>query len=183
MCKGYGYIITDPCDACNGAGRVRATTENKVDIPAGVESGMRIRLRGEGDAGAHGGSPGDLYVVIRVKPHKRFERHGDDIVCELPIDYVQAALGDTIEVPNLHDNEELHIPAGTQTGTSFKLKGKGIPNINSGVRGDEHVVVRIVTPTKLNDDQKKLLLEFGKSRGVETTPTEGKNFFEKLLGK
>lgn len=183
MCHGYGYIISDPCDACGGAGRTRATTENNVQIPAGVESGMRIRLRGEGDAGAHGGAPGDLYVVIRVKPHKQFERHGDDIICEIPIDYVQAVLGDTMEVPGLHEKESLQIPAGTQTGTSFRIKGKGIPNINSGALGDEHVVVRIVTPTKLNDEQKKLLLEFGKSRGVDTTPVEGKNFFEKLLGK
>lgn len=183
MCKGYGYIITDPCDACSGAGRTRATTENTVQIPAGVETGMRIRLRGQGDAGAHGGAAGDLYVVIRVKPHKQFQRHGDDIVCEIPIDYVQAALGDTIEVPGLHEKEELIISAGTQTGASFKLKGKGIPNINSGVRGDEHIIVRIVTPTKLNDEQKKLLLQFGTSRGIQTNPAEGKNFFEKLLGK
>jgi len=182
-CRGTGYIISDPCPDCAGQGRVRRTDAQIVQIPAGVENGMRIRIRGEGDAGIRGGSPGDLYVVIFVKAHKLFERQGDDIVSEIPISFVQAALGDTITVQSLAGEEKLHIEAGTQTGTSFSLRGKGLPNISNGVRGDHRIVVKIVTPTKLNEEQKKLLLEFAKSTGVEVNPEESRSFFEKLLGK
>jgi len=181
-CRGEGRVIKDPCRACGGHGRLRATSERQVRIPAGVENGSRIRLRGEGDAGARGGPAGDLYVIVQVKPHETFERRGDDIICEIPISFVQAALGDTIEVPTLDGKEKLHIPEGTQTGATFKLSRKGIPNINSGARGDEYVVVRVLIPRKLTDEQKKLLLEFANSCSVELNP-EGKGFFEKLLGK
>ena len=182
-CRGTGQVIRDPCKACAGHGRLRVASERKVQIPPGVENGSRIRLRGEGDAGARGGQPGDLYVFIYVKPHEVFDRRGDDILCEIPISFVQAALGDTVEVPMLDGREKLHIPEGTQAGTTFKFRGKGMPNINGGSRGDQHVVIRIVTPDKLTDDQKKLLLEFAKASGVELNPEHGKNFFEKLLGK
>lgn len=181
-CQGEGRIIKDPCRACGGHGRTRVTSERTVRIPAGVENGSRIRLREEGDVGARGGPPGDLYVIVQVKPHEIFERRGDDIFCEIPIGFIQATLSDTIEVPTLDGKEKLHIPEGTQTGAAFKLSGKGIPNINTGARGDEYVVVRILIPRKLTDEQKKLLLEFARSCGVELNP-EGRSFFERLLGK
>ena len=180
-CRGEGQIITDPCLDCGGQGRLRTSSNISVDIPAGVETGSRIGLRGAGDAGLRGGPGGDLYVVIRVKPHKIFERRGNDIFIEAPISFVQAALGDTIEAPCLDGSEKLHIPEGTQTGTTFKLKGKGMPAVNSGIRGDEHVVVRVTTPPKLTNEQKNLLLEFGKSTGVELNHDKG--FFDKLRGK
>lgn len=181
-CGGTGRVVRHPCVTCEGRGRVRATSERTVRIPAGIEDGARIRLRGEGDAGARGGPSGDLYVFVRVNPHESFERRGDDLFSEIPINFVQAALGDTIEVPTLDGKEKLEIPPGTQTGEVFKLSGKGMPNINTGVRGDLHVVVRILTPRKLTDEQKRLLLEFARSSGVELNP-EGKGFFERLLGK
>jgi molecular chaperone DnaJ len=183
LCRGEGRIVKDPCHTCKGQGRIRSTSERKVKVPAGVESGSRIRLRGEGDAGARGGQAGDLYIVVHVKPHEVFERQGDDIFCEIPINFVQATLGDTIEVPCLDGTEKLHIPEGTQTGTAFKIRGKGLPNISSGRHGDQHVIVRIMTPTKLSDEQKKLLLEFAESAGAQLNLEEGKSFFERLLGK
>ncbi len=183
VCRGTGRLIKEPCVTCNGQGRHRKTTERAIKIPAGVENGSRIRIRGGGDAGTHGGQSGDLYVVIFVKQHKIFERNGDDILYEIPISFVQAALGDTIEVPNLDGTEKLHIPHGTQTGTAFTLRGKGVPNLNSGAHGDEIVVLRVLTPTKLNEEQKRILLEFAESTGVELNPEEGKTFFERLLRK
>ena len=180
-CRGEGQVITDPCFNCGGQGRLRTTSHISVEIPAGVETGSRVGLRAVGDAGLRGGPSGDLFVIIHVKPHKVFERRGNDIFCEIPISYVQAALGDTIEVPCLDGTEKLHIPEGTQTGTTFKLRGKGMPVVNSGARGDEHVVVRVTTPSKLTNEQKKLLLEFGKSCGVELNHDKG--FFDKLWGK
>lgn len=182
MCHGQGQMIKDPCPVCDSTGRVRKTSERSVRIPAGVESGMRIRLRGEGDVGTRGGPPGDLYVFVQIRPHEVFERRGDDIFCEIPISFVQAALGGTIEVPTLEGTHKLEIPEGTQTGTTFKLPGMGIPNINTGVRGNQHVIVRILVPRKLNDEQKKILLQFAESVGIELNPN-GKGFFEKLLGK
>lgn len=181
-CRGEGRVIRDPCRACDGTGRLRKTSERKVRIPAGVESGSRIRLRGEGDAGDRGGPPGDLYVIVYVRPHEVFERRGDDLLCEIPISFVQAALGDTIEVPTLAGDEKLHIPEGTQTGATFKLRGKGLPNINSGGHGDEHVIVRIVTPRKLTDEQRKLLLGFAESSGIEVNPKKSKGLFGKSRG-
>ena len=179
-CGGRGRIVKDPCTECGGQGRFRETTEISVRIPAGVDDGASIRIRGEGDAGPRGGPSGDLYVVTHVKPHKVFERHGRDLVCELPISFSQAALGDTVEVPCLDGTEKLHISEGTQTGASFKLRGKGLPDINSGTRGDQHVIVRIHTPTKLNEEQKKLLRQLGESLGEDA---QDKGFFEKLWGK
>jgi molecular chaperone DnaJ len=182
-CHGEGKIIREPCPECHGQGRMRKIVERTIKIPAGVENGNRIRLRGEGDAGLRGGPAGDLYIFIHVKPHEIFERHGTEILCEIPVSFVQAALGDTIEVPVLGGKETLRIPEGTQTGAEFKLKGMGMPDINSSVRGDEHVVVRIVTPKKLNDEQKKLLAQFGEATGVHAHSEDGKSFFDRLLRK
>jgi len=182
-CRGTGRVIKSPCRACDGQGRLRVTSERKIQVPSGVENGTRVRLRGEGDAGARGGPAGDLYVIVYVRPHEVFERRGDNILCEIPVNFVQAALGDTIEVPSLSGTELLDIPDGTQTGTVFKLRGKGLPNINTGVRGDEHVVVRVNIPRKLTVEQKKLLLDFARQTGVQLNPKEGKSFFEKIKGK
>lgn len=182
-CGGRGRVIKDPCTDCGGHGRFRETTEVRVAIPAGVESGNSVRLRGEGDAGPTGGPSGDLYVIIHVKPHSVFERRGNDILCEIPITFVQATLGDTVEVPSLDGSETLHIPEGTQPGSTFKLRSKGIPDVHTGTRGDEIVIVRVETPTKLSDEQKKMLLEFGESRGENLNSPEGRSFFEKLWGR
>lgn len=183
VCRGEGHIISNPCPDCNGKGRRRGQTEVTVTIPAGVESGAKIRIRGQGDAGAKGGLPGDLYVFVTVKPHKLFERRGSDLICEIPIGFVQASLGDTIEVPTIDGKESITIPEGTQTGTTFKLKGKGLPHLNSAIRGDEHVVVRVVTPKRLNDEQKRILRDFAKAGGEGLPHEEGKSIFERLLGK
>lgn len=183
ICRGEGSIIKTPCHVCEGRGRKRASTEREINIPAGVENGMKIRIRGEGDSGARGGMPGDLYVVLFVKPHKVFERRGSDLICEIPISFVQASLGDTIEIPLIDGVDTLHIPEGTQTGASFKLKGKGLPHMNSTHRGDEHVIVRLMTPKRLNDEQKKILRDFAKAGGDELPHEEGKSLFDRLLGK
>jgi len=129
-------------------------------VPAGVDEGAQIRLAGEGEAGTRGGQPGDLYIVIRVKPHEFFEREGDDIYCEVPLTFAQAALGDEIEVPTLTEKVKLRIPPGTQTGTYFRLKGKGVPRLRGMGQGDQHVKVVVVTPTNLTEEQKELLRQF-----------------------
>lgn len=183
ICRGEGRIIRNPCPDCNGHGRKRGQTERTINVPAGIEHGSKIRIHGEGDSGAKGGMPGDLYVVVFVKPHKVFERRGSDLICEMPISFVQASLGDSVEVPIIDGKETLHIPEGTQTGTSFKLKGKGLPHMNSTVRGDEHVIARVVTPKRLNEEQKRLLREFAKAGGDELPHEENKSLFDRLLGK
>ncbi len=182
-CGGRGQVIKDPCPDCGGQGRLRQTSDVSVHIPSGVDDGTSVRIRGEGDAGPRGGPSGDLYIFVHVKPHSVFDRRGNDIICEIPITFVQAALGDTIEVPILEGTEKLEIHEGTQTGSTFKLRSRGLPDINSGVRGDEYVIVRVVTPTKLNEEQKKALRELGESLGQQVHPHEGKSFFEKLWGK
>lgn len=183
-CRGEGRIIREPCTACDGAGRRRLATEKMISIPAGVENSARMRVRGEGDAGLRGGSPGDLFVFMFISPHETFERHGNDILCEIPISFVQATLGDKIEVSTILDETlELHIPEGTQTGASFVMRGKGMPHLHSTARGDQHVVVRVVTPTKLNDEQKASLMEFANLTGTKLNPEHHKSFFEKLFGK
>ena len=182
-CGGRGRVIKDPCTDCGGHGRFRETVEVTVHIPPGVDNGTSVRMRAEGDTGPRGGPSGDLYVVIHVKPHEMFERRGNDIICEIPIGFVQAALGDTIEAPILDGSDKLEIGEGTQTGSTFKLRSKGLPDINTGVRGDEYVIVRIVTPTKLNEEQKTMFRELGDSIGQQIQPHEGKGFFEKLWGK
>jgi len=158
-CKGAGRIIKKPCTGCEGTGRKSRSRKISVKIPAGVESGSYLRLHEEGDSGVKGGSSGDLYVVIHVRPHNEFMREGSDIVYELPISFSQAALGDEVEVPTLRERVTMRIPAGTQTGTLFKLKGEGIQKLHGRGRGDELVRVRVVTPDKLNGKQKELFRE------------------------
>jgi molecular chaperone DnaJ len=164
-CQGTGQIIKEKCTTCQGQGKVRKVKTIKVTIPAGVDDGQQLRVSGQGSEGFNGGPPGDLYVVFRVKPHKTFRREDDDIFLDLPITYAQAALGDEIEVPTVSGKVKLKIPAGTQSGAKFRLKGKGVKNVHGYGTGDQHIIVRVKTPTKLNEKQKQLLREFAEISG------------------
>ncbi|HEX7055871.1 MAG TPA: molecular chaperone DnaJ [Bacilli bacterium] len=178
-CSGQGKIIREKCGDCHGTGKVKRHRKIKVNIPAGVDEGAQLRISGEGEAGTNGGPPGDLYVVIRVKPHDFFEREGDDIYCEVPLTFAQAALGDEIEIPTLTEKVKLKIPAGTQTGTYFRLKGKGVPRLRGYGQGDQHVKVVVVTPTRLSEEQKDLLRQFAQISG-EDTHEKSQNIFERM---
>ncbi len=178
-CNGEGTVVKDPCPACSGTGKTRAVDTVTIKIPPGVDTGSRLRLAGHGEYGERGGPPGDLYIVITVKPHPIFKRHNDDIICEVPISFPQAALGSEIEVPTLEGTVKLKIPPGTQSGKTFRLRGKGIPSIHTGRRGDETVVVRIETPTRLTKRQRELLEEFARISGDDAMPYR-KSFFSKV---
>lgn len=180
VCHGTGQEIKDPCQTCHGTGHEKQSHKVSVKIPAGVETGQQIRLAGQGEAGFNGGSYGDLFVIINVNPSDKFTRDGSTIYYTLNISFVQAALGDTVEVPTVHGNVEMTIPAGTQTGKTFRLKGKGAPRLRGGSQGDQHVTVKIVTPTKLNDAQKEALLAFAKASGDEKIVPQKKGFFNKV---
>lgn len=169
-CGGEGSMITKPCPKCRGAGRTVVDRNITVKIPAGIESGMRLRVAGEGEAGLRGGQRGDLYVLVYVRPHEIFERHGSDIICEVPISMIDAALGTEVEVPTLKSKVKMKVPSGTQSGKIFRLRGEGITDVHSGVRGDEHVRVIVETPTIVNEAQRRLLKEFAKTSGEETFP-------------
>lgn len=162
-CKGQGTIIKDPCLECGGDGKVSKTSRLEIKVPAGAETGTNLRVEGAGEAGERGSDPGDLYILIHVKPHKIFQRKGNDIFLEIPINFVQAALGDSIDVPTLKGKAELKIPEGTQTGTVFKMKNKGIPNLHGYGTGDQLVRVKLETPEKLSRKQKEILREFNKT--------------------
>jgi molecular chaperone DnaJ len=181
-CRGEGRVVPNPCPQCNGQGRLRRARERVVPVPPGVDSGSRIRLGGEGDAGVRGGDHGDLYIVVYVKPHDIFERRGNDIVCEVPISFARAALGGQITVPVLGGSEKLTIPEGTQTGKPFVLRGRGIPDLNGRGRGDEHVIVRVQVPTRLSADQKSLLKQFAHSLGENVDAVEDKGFLGRIFG-
>ena len=159
-CHGSGKVIPDPCTACEGVGRIKKSRTLEVKIPAGIDSGMRIRLTGNGEPGVNGGPAGDLYVEIKVKDHPVFQRDGDDLHCEIPISFVTAALGGKIQVPTLHGRAEIELPEGTQTGKTFRLRGKGIKGYRSSYPGDLYAHVSLETPVRLNDRQKKLLRDF-----------------------
>ena len=178
-CQGSGKIINQKCTTCGGNGRVRKRKKIKINIPKGVDDGQQMRIPGEGELGINGGPPGDLYILFRVEKHEFFERVGDDIHCEMPITFVQAALGDEIEVPTLYGKVKLKIPAGTQTGTKFRLRGKGVPNVRGYGIGDQHIKIRVVTPTKLTERQKELLREFAEISGKVPDEQE-ETFFEKV---
>ncbi|MCK4670782.1 MAG: molecular chaperone DnaJ [Nanoarchaeota archaeon] len=164
-CRGKGEYITDPCLECKGQGRIEEDSKITVRIPAGVHSGMQLRVSGKGDAGPNGGPPGDLYVFIRVREHKIFERDEDDLHCTVPLSFVTAILGGEIDVPTIDGKAKLKIPAGTQSETLFKMRGKGLPDLQSKRHGDEFVKVVVEVPRKLTSKQKKLLKEFEKSFG------------------
>jgi len=177
-CGGEGRILKNPCPECRGQGRVERRRRLRVNIPAGVDTGSQIRLTGEGEAGYRGGPPGDLYIVLRVKPHPQLQRRDQDVVYDLRINVVQAALGDRIEVPTLDGAVEVSIPPGTQYGQTFRLAGKGIPHVRSGRRGDQFVRVQVLVPKDLTAEQKSMLRKVGGLTGKPEKVSRG--FFEKL---
>lgn len=178
-CRGEGSMVRDPCRDCHGHGVVRREQTLSVKIPAGVDTGSRLKLRGEGEAGQNGGPAGDLYVVIHVRPHAIFEREGNDVLCDVPIGFTQAALGAEIEAPTPHGRVKLKIPAGTQSGRVFRLKGKGIADLRGYGNGDTLARVVVETPRKLSARQRELLEEFARISGEEAHPI-AKGFFEKV---
>jgi molecular chaperone DnaJ len=179
-CSGTGKIIPDKCKTCGGSGRVRKRNNIHIKIPAGIDDGQQIRVSGKGEAGVNGGPPGDLYVVIQVRSHEFYEREGDNIYCEMPITFAQAALGDEIEVPTVHGAVKLKVPAGTQTGRVFRLKGKGSPNVRGYGQGDQHVKIRVVTPTNLSDRQKELLRELNDISGNDPAGEQHDSIFTRM---
>ena len=177
-CGGAGKIIKDPCQTCKGKGKVRHTKTLKVSVPAGIDNGQSFRVREEGNVGSNGGPNGDLLVTVSVRKHPLFTRDGANVLCQMPISFTQAALGATIEVPTLDGKVRYNIPEGTQTGTTFRLRGKGIPYVGYKTRGDQFVTVVVETPTKLTKEQKELLRKL--ENGGEDTQPKKKGFFEKL---
>lgn len=183
-CQGRGEIITSPCRECQGRGHISKTRQLTIKIPAGVDNGTQIRLTGEGESGTMGGPPGNLYVVLQVKPHAYFQRHDDDIHVELAINIAQAALGDEVQVPTMDGTEVLKIPAGTQTGDIIRLRGRGVPRLrrdgSTVGRGDQMITVQVRTPTNLSTDQRDLLIKLGKTLDKEVVPQKEKGFFDKI---
>lgn len=177
-CSGAGTKIERPCTACRGEGRVPKTTKLNVRIPPGVDTGSRLRSTGNGEAGLAGGQSGDLYIVLTVKEHELFERQGEDLFCEIPLKFTLATLGGNIEVPTLSGKASLKIPPATQSGTTFRLRGKGMPSLRGGHQGDQLVRVHVEVPTSLTSEQRKILEEFARVSGDANEPTS-KTFFEK----
>jgi molecular chaperone DnaJ len=177
-CRGTGQVIEKPCTKCSGEGRVEAPSRIKLKIPAGIEDGSRLRSMRNGEAGIRGGPPGDLYVVIHVKEHEVFEREGEHLFCEVPLPFTSAALGGELRVPTLEGQAQLKIPAGTQSGSTFKLRSRGMPMLNTTARGDLMVRVLVEVPTSLNGEQRKKLEEFSLLMGEDNAPLH-KSFFEK----
>ncbi len=185
QCQGAGRVIDKPCRSCRGMGRRDKTTEIKLRIPAGVDTGSRLRSAGNGEAGFRGGPSGDLYVVLHVRPHEFFQRDGDDLLCEVPVSFVQAALGAEIEVPTLEGKTSIKLPPGTQSGTTFRLKGHGVKNIQGYGHGDLHVRMHVEVPTHLTAPQREKLQEFAELCNGRESPMS-QSFFEKakkLFGK
>jgi molecular chaperone DnaJ len=177
-CHGNGTRVEKPCHECRGEGRVNKTSKLNVRIPPGVDTGSKLRSVGNGEAGVSGGPAGDLYIVIHVKEHEVFERQGDDLFCEIPIKFTLAALGGTIEVPTLSGKASLKIPVGTQSGTTFRLKERGLPGLRSGRSGDQLIRVHVEVPTHLTSEQRKKLEDFALASGDADEPV-GRSFFEK----
>jgi molecular chaperone DnaJ len=178
QCQGAGQAIDKPCKTCRGAGRRDRTSKIKLRIPAGVDSGSRLRSSGNGEAGLRGGPSGDLYVVLHVKPHAIFQRDGDDLLCEVPVNFVQAALGADIDVPTLEGKAAIKIPPGTQPATMFRLKGKGVKNVQGYGHGDLHVRINVEVPSHLSAAQKAKLQEFAELCNGKESPLS-QTFFEK----
>jgi molecular chaperone DnaJ len=179
-CQGAGQVVREACTSCRGQGRVERERTLEVGIPAGVESGTRLRMSGQGEPGANGGPPGDLYVFLEVKEHPFFERRGADLYSTIPVSFPQAALGATIVIPSLKGEEKLEIPEGTQSGQIFRIRGKGLPNPHGG-RGDMYVSVRVEVPSKLTREQRRVLEELGNSLKVQNKPVEhSSSFFDKV---
>jgi molecular chaperone DnaJ len=174
QCRGAGKIVTKPCQTCRGAGRVTKERKITVKIPPGIATGQQLRLQGEGEGGAAGGPPGHLYVVVHVQEHEFFRRDGNNLFCEIPVHFTTLALGGEIEVPTLDDRESVKIPEGTETGTTFRLRGHGMPDVNGRGRGDLFATVQVHTPKKLTRDQKHLLQELAKSLPEESFEPRGR---------
>jgi molecular chaperone DnaJ len=172
QCRGMGQVVPEACGACHGKGRVREEKVLGLKIPPGVDDGTRLRISGEGEAGERGGSPGDLYVVVKVREHPYFERRGNDLYCTVPISISQAALGTELKVPTLRDSERLRIPEGTQSGSVFRLRGRGMPSLDGRGPGDLYVTVYVVTPTRLSREQRHLFEVLSPSVRVENKPLE-----------
>lgn len=175
-CQGSGKIIKDPCRDCRGTGKVRKTRTVEIDIPAGIDDGQTMQLSGQGEAGERGGPSGDLLITVRVRPHQMFERSGNDVYLNMPVTFVQAALGATLTVPTLDGVVEYDIPEGTQSGTRFRLRGKGIPFIRGKNRGDQYVTVEVEVPKNLSQRQKEILREFDEEKNYK----KKKSFAEKM---
>lgn len=183
QCHGEGTLVTDPCTDCSGTGLVEKTKKVALKIPAGVDTGARMRLRGEGEGGRRGGSAGDLYVIVHVEDHEFFKRDGDTIYCRLPVSMVKAALGASVEVPTVHGKKDLDIPAGSQSGELFTLRGQGAPNLRGRGKGDMVVELQVMTPTNLCEEQKKALREFDTLCVKHGQVEEEEGFFKKLFNE
>jgi molecular chaperone DnaJ len=180
-CHGEGRIITTPCHACAGDGRVRQERRLEVAVPAGIDSGQRIALEGQGEAGPRGGPPGDLYVAVTIREHPSLLRRGTELFYELPVTFPQAALGATLSVPTVEGDEEVSVPAGTQSGAEIRLRGRGVPRLRSGARGDLHVIVTVVVPPKLSRKERELLKQLGDVSGPAVLPKGGgEGLFDRL---
>ena len=178
-CGGRGTIIKNPCKTCRGTGKTSARKTLEVKIPAGIDNGQTLSIRGQGHAGKNGGPSGDLLITITVRPHELFRREGTSVLCEAPITFAQAVLGAELEIPTIDGKVKWNLPAGTQSGTTFRLKGKGIPELNGRGRGDQYVTVYIETPRNLNREQKEALKKFAESVG-DNNYEERKKFFKKF---
>ena len=178
-CNGQGTTIPNPCPACEGGGVERTTHTLSIKIPAGVDSGSRLKLRGEGESGGTGGTSGDLYVLLQVEEHPLFTREGTDVICDVPVSFVQASLGTEIEVPTLDGRAKIKVPAGTQSGQSFRIKGRGVVDLNGYGRGDQLVRIVVETPRTLSARQRQLLEEFARLSGEEVHPLS-KTFLDKV---
>jgi molecular chaperone DnaJ len=180
-CHGEGRIVGTPCHNCSGDGRVRQERRLQVTVPAGIDSGQRIALEGQGEAGPRGGPPGDLYVVVTVQDHPELLRRGTELYYELPVNFPQAALGATLSVPTVEGSEEVEVPAGTQSGTEIRLRGKGVPRLRGSGRGDLHVVVTVVVPSKPSKPERELLKQLGEVSGPAVLPKgRGEGLFDRL---
>jgi molecular chaperone DnaJ len=179
-CQGSGQVVREACEKCRGQGRLQREKTLEVGVPAGVDSGTRLRMAGQGEPGVNGGPPGDLYIFLEVKEHPLFERRGADLYCTVPISFPQAALGATVKIPTLHGEEDLEIPEGTQSGQLFRKRAKGLPDPHGG-RGDLYVNVRVVVPSKLTREQKRALEQLGQTLKVDNKPAErSSSFFDKV---
>jgi molecular chaperone DnaJ len=181
-CSGSGKYIPKPCRKCHGSGKIKSQKTLEVKIPAGIDDGMRIRSAGNGEPGVNGGPHGDLYVEVHIKPHAVFERDGDDLHCQMPISFIEAALGGEIEVPTLSGKASFEVPEGTQSGRTFRLRSKGIKSLRTKLPGDLYIHVQVETPVKLSDSQKDLLKKFGESiasGGAKHSPQQ-KGWFDRV---
>jgi molecular chaperone DnaJ len=179
-CNGEGRIVSTPCHNCRGEGRIREQRTIKVEVPAGIDSGQRIAIEGQGEAGPRGGPPGDLYVAVTVREHPQLLRRGTELFYELPVTFPQAALGATVEIPTVEGTEPMEVPAGTQSGTELRLRGRGVPRLRNTGRGDLHVIVTVVVPPKPSKRERELLKELGEASPPAVLPKEGPTLVGRL---